>query len=220
MGAGQSKNKITSQDKAILDLKVQRDKLKQYQKKLQVVADKEVEIARQCLAQGNKTKALLSLKKKKYQEQLLEKTDAQLMNLEDLTNSIEYAVVEKQVVEGIQQGNEVLKEIHKEMSIESVQKLMDDTADAIEYQNEIDEILSGKITAEDEEEILKELDELQQQELEAEMPNVPNTVPAGMEHAEQNKQDEDLPAVPTHDPLEIRPQPEAERQQREEALLA
>jgi hypothetical protein len=101
------------------------------------------------------------------------------------TNSIEYAVVEKQVVEGIQQGNEVLKEIHKEMSIESVQKLMDDTADAIEYQNvktlkiiifltllyltlqiqEIDEILSGKITAEDEEEILKELDELQQQEV-------------------------------------------------------
>jgi charged multivesicular body protein 6 len=32
MGAGQSKNKITSQDKAVLDLKVQRDKLKRYQK--------------------------------------------------------------------------------------------------------------------------------------------------------------------------------------------
>ncbi|KAG2186034.1 hypothetical protein INT43_002472, partial [Umbelopsis isabellina] len=244
MGAGQSKNKITSQDKAILDLKVQRDKLKQYQKKLQVVADKEVEIAKQCLAQGNKRKALISLKKKKYQEQLLEKTDAQLMNLEDLTNSIEYALVEKQVVDGIQQGNEVLKEIHKEMSVESVQKLMDDTADAIEYQNEIDEILSGKITAEDEEDILKELDELQQQEvfdksyypvsntyllifsplifpqLEAQMPNVPNTAPAGMEHVEKDKEDEELPAVPSHDPLETRPQAQAERQQREEALLA
>ncbi|KAJ2962955.1 hypothetical protein NQZ79_g1924 [Umbelopsis isabellina] len=245
MGAGQSKNKITSQDKAILDLKVQRDKLKQYQKKLQVVADKEVEIAKQCLAQGNKRKALISLKKKKYQEQLLEKTDAQLMNLEDLTNSIEYALVEKQIVDGIQQGNEVLKEIHKEMSVESVQKLMDDTADAIEYQNvktltltivirlllltlylqEIDEILSGKITAEDEEDILKELDELQQQEviktshcpipktlvintfsftfpqLEAQMPNVPNTIPTGMNNAEQHKEDEELPAVPSHDPL-------------------
>jgi hypothetical protein len=28
-----------------------------------------------------------------------------------------------------------LKEIHKEMSVEAVQKLMDDTVDAIEYQN-------------------------------------------------------------------------------------
>lgn len=32
MGVGSSKHKITSQDKAILDLKVQRDKLKKYQK--------------------------------------------------------------------------------------------------------------------------------------------------------------------------------------------
>ncbi|KAI8575278.1 hypothetical protein K450DRAFT_262580 [Umbelopsis ramanniana AG] len=135
MGSSASKNKITDQDKAILDLKVQRDKLKQYHKKLQIVADKEVEIAKQSLAQGNKKKALVSLKKKKYQEQLLEKTDAQLMNLEELTNSIEFALVEKQVLDGLQKGNEVLKEIHKEMSVEAVQKLMDDTADAIEYQN-------------------------------------------------------------------------------------
>lgn len=88
MGAGSSKNKITDQDQAILDLKVQRDKLKQYQKKLQVVADKEVEVAKQCLAQGNKKKALISLKKKKYQEQLLEKTDAQLLNLEELVSFV------------------------------------------------------------------------------------------------------------------------------------
>ncbi|KAI9279948.1 Snf7 family [Umbelopsis sp. AD052] len=219
MGSSASKNKITDQDKAILDLKVQRDKLKQYHKKLQVVADKEVEIAKQSLAQGNKKKALVSLKKKKYQEQLLEKTDAQLMNLEELTNSIEFALVEKQVLDGLQKGNEVLKEIHKEMSVEAVQKLMDDTADAIEYQNEIDEILSGNLTAEDEEDVLRELDELQQQELEAQMPAVPDKVPAGMEH----KEEEELPAVPNHDPLETRPtkgERQAESKQAEGMLLA
>jgi len=35
---------------------------------------------------------------------------------------------------GLQQGSAVLKEINKEMSLESVEKLMDDTADAIAYQ--------------------------------------------------------------------------------------
>jgi charged multivesicular body protein 6 len=42
--------------------------------------------------------------------------------------------VEKDVVFGLQQGNAVLREINKEMSFESVEKLMDDTADAIAYQ--------------------------------------------------------------------------------------
>ncbi|CEG67680.1 hypothetical protein RMATCC62417_04073 [Rhizopus microsporus] len=165
MGVGSSKHKITSQDKAILDLKVQRDKLKKYQKNLNVVIEKEVAAAKLALSQGNKKKALLALKKKKYQEQLLEKTDQQLLNLEELTHSIEYALVEKQVLEGLKNGNSVLKEIHKETSIEAVEKLMDDTAEAIAYQNEIDEMLHGLISAEDEEEILKELDELTEKEV-------------------------------------------------------
>ncbi|CAO3688142.1 unnamed protein product [Umbelopsis ramanniana] len=144
------------------------------------------------------------------------------MNLEELTNSIEFALVEKQVLDGLQKGNEVLKEIHKEMSVEAVQKLMDDTADAIEYQNEIDEILSGNLTAEDEEDVLRELDELQQQELEAQMPAVPDAVPAGMEHREG---EEELPAVPSHNPLETRPtktkgERQAESKQAEGMLLA
>jgi len=43
-------------------------------------------------------------------------------------------LVEKDVIFGLQQGAAVLKEINKEMSLESVEKLMDDTADAIAYQ--------------------------------------------------------------------------------------
>jgi len=45
--------------------------------------------------------------------------------------------VEKDVLAGLEQGNSILKEIHKETSIEKVEKLMEDTADAIAYQDVI-----------------------------------------------------------------------------------
>ncbi|RIB11162.1 Snf7-domain-containing protein [Gigaspora rosea] len=170
---GNKTSKITSQDRAILDLKIQRDKLIQYQKKLQVISDKETEIAKQALRNGNKRGALLALKKKKYQEQLLKKTDSQLLNLEELTQSIEFALVEKDVLSGLELGNNILKEIHKEMTIEKVEKLMEDTADAIAYQNEIEELLSGKITREDEDEILEELRQIEEEQLE--FPRIPTT---------------------------------------------
>lgn len=35
---------------------------------------------------------------------------------------------------GLQQGNNVLKELHKEMTVENVEKLMGETADAVAYQ--------------------------------------------------------------------------------------
>lgn len=38
------------------------------------------------------------------------------------------------VLHGLAQGNAVLKEIHKEMTVESVEKLMEETAEAQAYQ--------------------------------------------------------------------------------------
>jgi charged multivesicular body protein 6 len=42
--------------------------------------------------------------------------------------------VEVSVLHGLKQGNEVLKEIHKQMNVESVEKLLEETAEAREYQ--------------------------------------------------------------------------------------
>jgi len=67
-------------------MKVQRDNLKRYQKSIQVVLDREHEIAKECLARGDKSKALLALRKRKYQEQMLKKTDGHLETLEQLVN--------------------------------------------------------------------------------------------------------------------------------------
>ncbi|KAG0243443.1 Snf7-domain-containing protein [Mortierella sp. GBAus27b] len=161
MGTSSSKaNKITAHDRAILDLKVQRDKLKQYNKRLELVVDKELKLAKEHLAKGDKKRALLALRRKKFQEGLLEKTQLQMTNLDELTFSIEHAMVEKQVFDGLSAGNQVLKELHAEMSLADVEKLMDETADNIAYQNEIDEILSTRLSVAEEEDIERELDEI------------------------------------------------------------
>jgi charged multivesicular body protein 6 len=116
-------------------MKNQRDKLHQYQRRISVLTDKETEIARQMLAKGDKKRALLALRRKKYQESLLAKTDAQLAQLEKLTTDVEFALIQKDVLFGLQQGTKVLQEIHAEMGgIEHVEKLMGETADAIAYQ--------------------------------------------------------------------------------------
>ncbi|KAK1961780.1 Snf7 family protein [Colletotrichum sublineola] len=155
---GGNASKVTAQDKAILDLKLQRDKLHQYQRRITVLTDKETAVAKQMLAKGDKPRALLALRRKKYQESLLQKTDAQLEQLEKLTSSVEFAMIQKDVVFGLQQGTKVLKEIHSEMGgIEHVEKLMGETADAIAYQKEVSDMLGGRISVQDEEEVEEEL---------------------------------------------------------------
>ena len=43
--------------------------------------------------------------------------------------------MEAKVFEGLKQGNEVLKDLQGQMSLEDVENLMLDTQEAIEYQN-------------------------------------------------------------------------------------
>ncbi|KAH9837049.1 Snf7-domain-containing protein [Rhodofomes roseus] len=193
MGNGPSAPKITKQDRAILDLKLQRDKVRQYQKKIQEVLNREHDIAKQQLAAGNKDRALLTLRKRKYQEGLLAKTDAQLENLDKLVSTIEFSLIEVSVLHGLQQGNEVLKQIHKEMNVEAVEKLLEETAEAREYQREIDEMLSNTLSVEEEEAVQSELQALRDEVLAPEdasrraqeLPSVPATAPAAPEQEQE-----------------------------------
>lgn len=49
-------------------------------------------------------------------------------------SSIEFSQIQASVYHGLAQGNAVLKEIHKELNPESVDKLMEKTAEAQAYQ--------------------------------------------------------------------------------------
>lgn len=142
-------------------MKTQRDKLHQYQHRITELTSRETAVARECLTRGDKPKALLALRRKKYQESLLAKTDAQLQTLEQLTSNIEFALVQKDVVFGLQQGTKVLNQIHAEMGgIENVEKLMGESEDAKAYQRQISEMLGGQMSNQDEDEVEDELEAL------------------------------------------------------------
>ncbi|WVR06449.1 hypothetical protein IAU60_003480 [Kwoniella sp. DSM 27419] len=182
MGVAQPGPKITAQDRAVLDLKLQRDKMKQYQKRLQVVLDREEEIAKQALKEGNKKRALTALRQRKYQEQLLNKTDAQLVTLQELVSTIEFTQIQATVMHGLEMGADVLKQLHAEMSLDKVEKLMDRTREGVEYQREIDEALMSRMSPEEEEAVQAELEALQREAMPT-IPAVPDTNPVSLPDA-------------------------------------
>ncbi|KAI0025669.1 charged multivesicular body protein 6 [Xylariomycetidae sp. FL0641] len=204
---GNTNSRVTAQDKAILDLKLQRDKLHQYQRRIGALTERETAAARTLLAQGDKRRALLALRRKKYQESLLSQTDAQLAQLEQLTRNVEFALIQKDVVFGLQQGTRVLREIHREMGgLDHVEKLMGDSADEIAYQQEVSDMLGGRITNQDEDEVEDELAELERQvNGPAPMPKVPDTK---------------LPEPQPADPEERLAEPSREQQAERTAMLA
>ena len=91
-------------------------------------------------------------------------------------------------------GNENLKRLHSLMSVEDVEKILDETREGVEYQKEIDDLLSGSLTDEDEEAVQAELDALTDGD-DVQLPSVPETEVPTAAAAEP-----ELPDVPTNDP--------------------
>lgn len=162
-------SRVTQHDRAVLQLKQQRDKLKQYQRRIEIALNLDRELAKSLIAKGQKDRAKLLLKKKRFQEQLLIKTDGQLQNLEQLTHDIEFAQIELQVVEGLKIGSEALKKVNDALNIADIEKIMDDTREGMEKQQEISAIISGNLTEEDEEAVDEEFAAI----LSEQMPEVP-----------------------------------------------
>ena len=147
-------------------------------------------------------RAKLILRKKKYQENLLATTDKELEALEKLTADLEFSQVQQQVLDGLQVGNEALKKIHEVLTIDEVERIMDETREGIEKQQEIDALIStGALSTEDEDAVAAELEEL-----------VASTLPAIDEDI-----DEKLPDVPTEEP-EIEKKKKKEKEHRDERV--
>lgn len=116
---------------------------------------------------------MLLLRKKKFQEQILSKTDGQLDNLERMTHDLEFAQVETKVIDGLKLGNTALKKLQEVLSIDEIEKVMDETREGVEKQNEINDILMGTLTDENEADAEAELEALLELNTKEAIPEVP-----------------------------------------------
>ncbi|XP_008553024.1 charged multivesicular body protein 6 [Microplitis demolitor] len=169
-------SRVTEQDKAVLQLKQARDKIKHYQKRIEQNIEKDRELAKKLIQSGRKERALSLLRKKKFQEQVLSNTDSQLENLERMVHDLEFAQVEAKVLDGLKIGNTALKKLHEILSIGEIEKVMDETRDGVEKQRELDDLLMGQLTDEDEGQVEAELDALIADEVKELVPEVPQDV--------------------------------------------
>lgn len=205
------KLEITEVDRAVLSLKTQRHRLEDHRTRVTAQIGRETLVARQLIASEHKDRALLALKKKKLQENTLLKLDAFLLNVESMLADVESSKDQVKVFAALKQGNEAQKLLQKAVALEDVEELMEETAEAREYQDQLQRALGVSWTGQDESEIEAELAALEMEVAGAELPAVPAAVVI-------EKKEEALPSVPTHKPTAV---PAARQQENEpQPLLA
>ncbi|CAH1279273.1 unnamed protein product [Diabrotica balteata] len=173
MGLPCSKRKntqITDQDRTILKLKQKRDMLQKYQKMIKASLVTQNEI-KQLIVQGNTEKVRILIKKKIFKEQLINKIDGLLYNIEQMVNDIEYARIEAEVLDSLVAANEILTSINEVFDINTIEDILNKTKQGIQTQNEINKFISRHLIEEDEEAVELELAEIIAQQ----MPVVPVT---------------------------------------------
>lgn len=178
MGQKGSKIQITETDKAILQIKRSKDELHKFTRRTDdLILDEKLQL-KQLIKNNPKNykqnvKVRLLLKRIHYQEHLLQQAADQLINLENMVSNIEFKLIEANFIEGLKNGNMILTKLNREFK--NIDELMDDVQEQIQYQDEIDNVLSHSVVGVSnfEEELDRELDSLEN-ELNP-LPSLPNT---------------------------------------------
>lgn len=154
---------VDDRDRALLDLKVQRDQLVTHRKKVNVQLGRDEEAARTLVQNGKKPQAMIALRKKKHHQQLAVQCEQHVAKVEELIDQIEAAQATKVVVEALKIGVATLKQVQREIGgADYVNKLMDERDEALEAQREISEALAGAGVSAEDEDALADLAKLEE----------------------------------------------------------
>jgi len=166
-GGGKKGEKAPTPGEAIQKLRETEDMLTRKQDFLEKKIEGEIGLAKKN-ATTNKRAALQALKRKKRYEQQLTQLDGTLSTIEFQREALENANTNTEVLKIMGLAAKALKSAHSNMDVDQVHDLMDEVAEQQEIANEISDAISSPVgfnTNVDEEELERELEELEQEEL-------------------------------------------------------
>jgi len=158
--------------------------------------DKQVENcnkrAKAFVAKKNTRSALQQLKKKKMYEKQLNGLGDKIMNLESQIMNLEQSVINTETVKAMQQGTNAMKAQAQAINVENIDDMMEDMHEANDMQEEINAALNEPMNQDyDEDDLLdelKELEELEADEMMADLPTVNVTTQPADTNEESNEE--------------------------------
>lgn len=122
----------------------------------------------------NKRLSIPALKRKKRYEEQLRKLDGTLTTIELQREALENANTNTKVLETMKLASDVLKKSQKDLDLDKVHDILDDISEQQEVSAEITQAISSPIGGDlDEDDLEKELELLEQEELDKELMTVP-----------------------------------------------
>ena len=132
-------SKLQGEDKAILDCKMCRDKIKSYIKSLERNRDAKKAKVKEFVKMKEKTKAKVLLKQVKMLDFQITSAEGQLQMIEDQIHNLDMAVSQRDAMQVLEQGNAALKKLQSEVNVEKMQQISDDLEDAKDANRELEE---------------------------------------------------------------------------------
>ena len=165
---------INQEEKALLDCKMTRDKIKTYIKRLERNANLKKEKAKDALRAKNKDRAKYNLKLSKMYQEQIKTADAQLTMLEEQIANIEQATTQRDAMKVLEKGNEVLKNLQSECNIEKWEKISEDMQDIKDQQDEINQFFRDRNMNDVDDDVEEEMTKL----MESEKNDIENELPS------------------------------------------
>ncbi|CAH2098454.1 unnamed protein product [Euphydryas editha] len=205
---GKKEEKGPTTHEAIQKLRETEELLTKKQEFLERKIQLEIQTARKN-GTKNKRAAIAALKRKKRYEKQLNQIDNTLTQIEAQREALEGANTNTQVLNTMKEAALAMKLAHKDIDVDKVHDIMDDIAEQHDISREITDAISNNVAFPndvDEDELEKELEELEQEELDKEMIGI--NVPA-----------DSLPDVPATEPVAAKSKPAKTDEEPEFALL-